>query len=169
MTTFGFAYFFMPAPLPYAFNVWQIQGARLVRDPAIAEIQRLVRSDMKISAQGNIGAFFSQRTFMYPFPAKVSESDGVILHLEYPYTSFGYAPFNNPYATDTMPSVLKAMQDVVHDQGFGLLYWERNWLLAVRGAEDRVNRQDVQERLRQFVAEYEGDIRDSAPGPAESR
>lgn len=153
--TLVLGYLFMPAPVPLAQNVWQIQSVHLSRDAAIEEIQAFIRPEMRVSAQSNIGSFFSQRRFIYPFPARLNEADAVILHFEYPYADFGYAPYANPYPTETMRQVLQRMEDVVSSRDFGILFWERNWLLAIRGAKDRVSRDAVRRRVTEFLAEYD--------------
>ena len=155
VTTVLLGYLFMPAPLPLAHNVWQIESIHLKRDGAIGDIQRFIEPEMIVSAQANIGSFFSQRRFIYPFPARLDEADAVVLHIEYPYADFDYAPYGNPYPTESMRQVLRAMEHVVNGLDFGLLYWERGWLLAIRGAKDNVSRDTVRRRVAELVAEYD--------------
>ena len=81
----------------------------------------------------------------------------VILHLEYPYSNLSYAPFSIPYASyrelqvdEMRADVLPAIRRLVEDRSYGIVYWHRNWLLALRGAEDKVDRRAVQEAVAKF-------------------
>jgi hypothetical protein len=142
-----------PAPIPGSRNPWQITTLQLRPDPAIAEIRDRL-TDMAVSAQANVGPFFSQRRFVYRFPAGLQRADAVVLHLEFPFDPPRYAPFSNPYDPSEMPGVFQAMGTVVNGPEFGLRYWENNWLVAVRGAEDTVDRNGPIKRLADLISAY---------------
>src|SRR5207249_10924160 len=93
LTTVFLTYFYLPAPAPGAYNVWRIHSLRLKRDPPIAEIHALINPDLKLSVQSNVGSFFSQRRYVYPFPAKLEDVDAVVVQFAYPYDSVDYVPF----------------------------------------------------------------------------
>jgi hypothetical protein len=46
------------------------------------------------------------------------------------------------------------MGTVVNGPEFGLRYWENNWLVAVRGAEDTVDRNGPIKRLADLISAY---------------
>jgi hypothetical protein len=142
-----------PAPIPGSRNPWQITTLQLRPDPAIAEIRDRL-TDMAVSAQANVGSFFSQRRHVYRFPAGLEGSDAVVLHLEFPFDPPRYAPFSNPYDPSEMPRVFQAMGTVINGPEFGLRYWENNWLVAVRGAEDTVDRNGPRTRLADLISAY---------------
>jgi len=148
-------YMFLPAPVPGSRNPWQVASLRLRPDPAVAEIRALLPADRSLSAQANIGSFFSQRLRVYRFPARLETADAVVLRLVMPFEPPTYAPFSNPYAPREMPAVFDAMEDVLQDPSFGVLYWERGWLVAVRGAADAVARDGPRRRLDDLRSQYE--------------
>jgi hypothetical protein len=50
--------------------------------------------------------------------------------------------------------VLPATQRFLQDRRYGVVYWKRNWFLAIRGAPDRVDRQLVQDRVAEFQKSF---------------
>ena len=85
----------------------------------------------------------------------VDTADAVVLHLALPYEPPTHAPFSNPYAPREMPGVFDAMEDVLRDPGLGVQYRQEDWLVAVRGADDAVDRSGPQRRLETLRARYE--------------
>jgi uncharacterized membrane protein len=157
--TVPFSYIFFPAPLPGAVNVWKMGGVAWHRDAEIDDIARMVPSSMSASVQSGVGAFFSRRTRVYIFPALSDQVDAVILHLEYPYGDRHYSPFAIPYRADGQLGtddedrpVLPAVERLLADSRYGVVYWRRHWLVAIRGATDRVDRRQVQARVAELRA-----------------
>jgi arabinogalactan endo-1,4-beta-galactosidase len=55
-----------------------------------------------------------------------------------------------------MPAVFDAMDRVLQDPGVGVRYWEDQWLVAVRGAADAVDRAGPRRTLDALRSRYEG-------------
>lgn len=143
-----------PAPLPGSRNPWQITTLQFRPDPSIAKVRGLL-DDMAVSAQANVGSFFSQRHHVYRLPAGLERADAVVLHLDFPFDPPRYAPFSNPYDPSEMPGVFQSMAAVIDAPDFGLRYWENNWLVAIRGVDDVVEREAPRRRLAALMAAYD--------------
>ncbi len=124
---------------------WDITGIKLHKDDTpINAISTLLPAG-GLSVQSNVGAFFSQREAVYPFPHKITESSSVILYLANPFSkpledNFGIA-FNGS-ARDQFAYVRQFM----HETGWHVEYWQAPWLLMVRGpsiANETKLRQDI--------------------------
>jgi len=54
-----------------------------------------------------------------------------------------------------MRQALQAMNDVVNNRDFGLIYWQGKWLCARRGVEDRVDREAVRRALNALNSRFD--------------
>jgi hypothetical protein len=148
-------YWTFPLPLPGSSNIWQIESLELQRPSVVGEINKILGPNMSLSAQSNVGGYFSHRLQIYRFPDRLDETDAVVLNLKFPYDPVSYTPFGNPYPFEELPQVLADMERVVHGREFGLTVWEDDWLLAIRGAEDRIDREEPARRLDALRRSYE--------------
>jgi hypothetical protein len=155
LPTLVLLYMFLPAPVPGSRNFWQITSLQLRPAPSIAEIRALLPPGVSVSAQANVGALFSQRLRLYRFPDRMETADAIVLHLAMPFEPPTYHPFSNPYEPQEMSGVFGAMERVLADPAFGLVYWQDHWLVAARGVQDGTSRQEPRRRLAALVAEYE--------------
>jgi hypothetical protein len=127
-------YFAAPLPLPYAQNHWQPAEWPVEPEKTLSAIRNLLPPGVSVSAQGNVGAHFSQRYRIYPFPAKLNEADAVVLRLASPTMRIAD---KNPTATGSlghhllMPPAeyLAAVEGMLNGDVYGVAYWEPPWLV----------------------------------------
>jgi uncharacterized membrane protein len=127
-------YFAAPLPLPYAQNYWQPAEWPVEPEKTLSAIRNLLPPGVSVSAQGNVGAHFSQRYRVYPFPAKVNEVDTVVLRLASPTMRTAE---NSPAVIGSlghhllMPPAeyLAAVEGMLNGDVYGVAYWEPPWLV----------------------------------------
>lgn len=117
------------------FSIWELSDVSLKQDARQGDIAVLIQ-DAPVSAQANIGMFFSQREAIYPFPHMLDRSNFVVLYLKHPFADVTRSNFNIPYGTDTAEFVKDAME-LLGNKEWGIIYWNEPWLVLKRG--ERIN------------------------------
>jgi len=161
------AWIFFPAPLPLAADPWELgrarQGLDVPAQPAV--MSRLIRPEASVSAQGNIGYFFSRRAAIYDFPARIHDADAVALHLDYPFESFATTVFGIPFDGDRYVAGVRA---VLADGTLHPVYHDDGWVLLLRGNEpldgEGERRAAIDARLAWMEATYR--VRAESPPPS---
>lgn len=124
------------------FSIWELSAVSLKKDARLDDIAVLLQ-DAPVSAQANIGMFFSQRAAIYPFPHMLDRSNFVVLYLEHPFSDVTRSNFNIPYGKDTSDFV-KDVMTVLGSTDWGVIYWDAPWLVLKRGERIRDAVRDAQ-------------------------
>ena len=144
-------YAFAPLPLYGSANYWKADHFSIAHDPVISNIQNLI-SDGSVSAQGNVGSHFSQRTMIYFYPQKVGETDFVILQLKsptqklLPYEAGAVSTLANHIMMNT-PDYLDSVSDLLADEQYGIVFWKDPWLVLQRGEVNVTNEAQVLDKI----------------------
>jgi uncharacterized membrane protein len=137
--SFLFGYLFAPLSLPYALNIWRAANWPYKPEKAVSEVNHLLPPDTSISVQGNVGAHFSERHYVYVFPAKVGEVGAVVLRLANPTMR---EAGENPAMIGSLgqhlmmspDEFLDAVQDTLDSKVYGVVYWKPPWLVLSKTA-----------------------------------
>ncbi len=124
------------------FSLWELSAVSLKQDGRHGDITALLQ-DAPVSAQANIGMFFSQRDSIYPFPHMLDKSDFAVLYLKHPFADAARSNFNIPYGTDTTEFV-KDVTMLLANKEWGIIYWDAPWLVLKRGGRIADTARDAQ-------------------------
>ena len=141
-------YFLGPFPLPGAVDTWNIRHEVITGanwPVQINQIRKIIPFEASVSAQPNIGYFFSQRRRIHTFPAG-GKDDFVILFLDYPFDNFGLKVFNNPFDGDNFT---KYVHKLLSEMRRPIVFYDSGWLLL--GKATQVNENPNQKKLRRHV------------------
>lgn len=145
-------YFLGPFPLPGSYDIWEIRHvtpSQLKIPRQVEEIRNILPEDASVSAQTNIGYFFSKRKKIYPFP-KGEQSDFVILFLDYPFENFNITVFANPYDWKTYK---KQVYDILLEKRRPILFFSEGWLVFGPGsvsASSLIAEKDIHDVLKRL-------------------
>ena len=131
-------YRFAPAPLPGARNYWTPTHFINWPDSSVQAMRTAIGNNASVSAQGNIGAYFSQRGQIYAYPQKLDDVEAVVLRLESPTKKL--LP-KEPIYTASLASHLQmrpadylaSIECTLSDDKFGITFWSDPWLVFSRG------------------------------------
>jgi len=117
-----------PFPLPGAFDVWQIKRAistGVAQPEQIDKIREIIPADASVSAQPNIGYFFSKRLKIYAFPDG-DQADFIILHIDYPFESFATTVFRQPFEGE---SYVGCVRKILLEKRRPIIFYDDGWLV----------------------------------------
>ncbi len=161
------AWFFSPAPLPGAADPWELARARqgLAVPIQPAAMAGFLRPEASVTAQSNIGYFFSRRAAVYNFPARLADADAVALHLDYPFDSFATTVFGIPFDGGRY---VVGVRDALANEALHPVYYDEGWVLLLRGASpiegEETRRAAIAARLAWMEETY--GVPKPAPPPA---
>ncbi len=146
----AFSYNFIALPF-FPNNTWELSGPRFSLSEkdknADNEIVKIIGENTSISAQSNILPHIPVRREMYMFPNGIEKSEYIILNTSNPFTGKSNV-FGLPYFSRYTDMYFSAFYELLDDKNFGVVFYQDNWLLFKRGAE---NRQDVVEQVKEDV------------------
>lgn len=131
-------YAFAPLPMPGAANFWAPPRFLNVPDPAPATI-RAALGAASVSAQGNIGAHFSQRSQIYSYPKKLDDVEAIVLRLESPTRKLfpKEGGFGSLAAHLQMrpAEYIASIECLLSGKEYGVLLWQDPWLVLKWGTD----------------------------------
>jgi len=145
-------YYFAPLPLPGARNAWSPVNYLNGPDPRLPEIRYAVGEKASVSAQHNIGAYFSQRREIYCYPNSVGKAKKIVLRLEIPTT--GKAVLRQHLGMD-LSEYLSSVEDLLSSKDYGVLFWNDPWLVFERGLADHRSHKQIERKLEQLRKEWQ--------------
>lgn len=150
-----------PLPLPGARNLWAANPFISLPDPSVAMIREAVGGERSLSVQANVGAHFSQRREIHPYPGKIGQVDAIILRLASP--TFNLGP-HEPWFDGTLAwhlqmqtgDFLSSVECLLQGHAYGILLWDDPWLvLEKNAAASSLMQQKVRLRLSQLQREWQ--------------
>ena len=139
-----------PFGLPKSADIWQVSGFKMRQPEMIEEIQDRIGPDDALCVQANIGAFFSERKEIFPFPKGIGRADTILLYIDYPFDKLDHTPFEAPYAIVTPLEFIHAVKEFLNRDTFGIVYFHKGWLIARRDAAATISPETVLNRLEQI-------------------
>ena len=155
INSFALGYANAPAPLPGSANLWETQLASLAHPHRahIEAIGALVPPDAALSAQDNVGSFFTQRARVYDFPGGIDDADAVILHVRWPL-AYSQSLFGAPFNL-TGRAYSEAVSGLLHDPRWRITYWQDGWLVLQKNKPAiKVNKKEIEKALATLRADY---------------
>jgi uncharacterized membrane protein len=152
---------FAPLPLPGARNFWAPKHFMNQPDPALPAVRIAAGDSSLVSAQGNIGAHFSQRKGIYFYPNKVNEVDAIILRLDSPTTK---VHLQDPgkgaglaWHLQMRPAeYLASIECFLSGKEYGVALWRDPWLVFSRNAmKSGILQSEVELKLSRLRQEWE--------------
>lgn len=146
-------------PLPGVIISWAPQNVVPYNDPVLLEVKELVGT-RSVSVQANLGAHFSQRMDVYPFPSKIGQADMIILNLDSPTTiNQGF----DPGAVGTLahhlqmnPQIyLDKVGELLNDKRYGVVLWKYPWLVLEKNAFHGKSLENIELRLQTLTVEWQ--------------
>ena len=150
-----FSYFY---PLPGVFNSWNPKSITPFNDPVISEVKKIV-GFRSASVQANLGAHFSQRMEIYPFPYKIGQVDMIVLYLHSPTT---LNQGHNPEVVGTLAHhlqmspqfYLETIENLLNDERYGIVLWKESWLIFQKNAYYDIDIKNIELHLETLANEW---------------
>jgi uncharacterized membrane protein len=161
-------YFCLPAPLMGTAHLWAPNHFLNWPDHEVTAIQKVVAKNASVSAQANVGAHFSQRREIYPYPDKVGEVDIIILRLASPTTNInnfsGQAKNMRKYQATLLDGHLQmdraeylaSTACLLANEEYGILLWHDPWLVLSK--ESQVWLPGVEQKITQLRGEWQVEV-----------
>jgi len=142
----------------YAISYWEIGHITLSYDKtSIREIRKLV-GDRPVSAQMNIGMFFANREYIYPFPAKTALCDAIILQISLPFQNLQQEHLGYLYG-EPRTAYLNDLRQWMDKPDWHVAYWQAPWLVMMRGTpspDEPAMRTDILNHIHAFAERQSG-------------
>jgi hypothetical protein len=120
--------------LPGSFDPWKQKKFLKFHDPVLAEVKNIIKPDLSISVQNNIGPHFSQRKEIYRFPNKIGIADAIVLRLENPSKSITEDSLRQHL--QMLPSeYLDSISDLLDNTEYRIIFWNDPWLIFIKTAD----------------------------------
>ena len=160
-------WFFVFSPALY--NFWSPKRIIKFHDENYKKIQNIIKPEMSLSVQANIGAHFTQRLEIYRYPNMVGQVDAIILRLESPTTNINNLPDqiknNRKYLTGSLDNHLQmdrteyiaSIRSLLSDNKYGVLLWDDPWLVLAQGASSHGLEQKLEQKLNRLQKEWKID------------
>lgn len=161
VASLAMGYGLAPLPAPGAFNLWVPAHFPIAPDPVPAAI-RATLGTASISAQGNVGAHFSQRSQIYLYPRKLEEVESIVLRLESP--TLRLLP-PDPQIVATLAhhlqmrpaEYLASIECLLSRKEYRVLLWQDPWLVLRRGTVTATPYPFLDSRIRQKLQQLRVD------------
>jgi len=145
-------------PLPGVFNSWSPTRIFPYHDPVLSEVKELVGT-RSASVQANLGAHFSQRMEVYPFPKKIGQVDMIILNLESPTRN---KQGHDPGMIGTLahhlqldPQIyLETVEELLSDNRYGVVLWKKPWLVLEKNVSHKKDVENIELWLQTLAIEW---------------
>jgi uncharacterized membrane protein len=157
---FIFGWLFFPFfQLPGSVNVWKAKRIFNFHEPVIQKIHTLLREDISLTIQANVGPHFTHRHEIYMYPNNVGQVDAVVLRLESPTW---LVKERNPGSVASLAHHLQ-MDPIIYLESIkGLLalkthhivLWEDPWLVLSRGEGDSKDWDSVEKKLNELESTW---------------
>lgn len=163
IASLALGYVLAPLPIPGAINFWAPAHFLNVPDPAPTTIHAALGT-ASVSAQGNIGAHFSQRSQIYPYPRKLEDVDAIVLRLASPTTNISPKDPGSGTALAwhlQMPTAdyLASISCLLEDKQYYPVLWDAPWLVLRRGAANPTVDSSLDGHIRQKLQQLRVDWR----------
>jgi uncharacterized membrane protein len=145
-------------PLPGVVNSWAPEKIVPYDDPVLVEVKELAGAH-SVTVQANVGAHFSQRMEVHPFPQKIGQADMIILNLDSPTT---LKRGDNPGLVGTLahhlqmnPQLyLESVEELLNDKRYGVVLWKTPWLVLEKNALSANDVKNIKLRLQDLALEW---------------
>ena len=147
-------YILAPLPVPGAINFWEPRHFLHAPDPTVAEVRAAINSNASVSAQGNIGAYFSQRDEIYLYPHMIGRVDTLVLRLDGPTSKLfpkepeGIASLAS-HLQMRPAEYLASISCLLDGKRHYPVLWDDPWLVLKRGAANSTADPSLDGRIRQ--------------------
>jgi uncharacterized membrane protein len=158
-------YFFLPLPLPGAFNLWAPRNLLNWPDQSVPVVRVAVAGTGGLSVQANVGAHFSQRPNIHVYPDKGAAGAAIILRLASPTTNINGFPkqlaqnsveqyFNwlDSHLQMDRTEYLASIECLMAKKTYGILLWDDPWLVLSRKTKERPL--GVGQKIRQLRSDW---------------
>lgn len=150
-------YALAPLPIHGAINFWAPAHLPIAPDPVPAAI-RATLSSASVSAQANIGAHFSQRSQIYPYPSKLDDVEAIILRLESPtrkiFPNNGDLGSLDSHLQMRPAEYIASIECLLAGKNYGVLLWNDPWLIFSRNATTREHRSNIMQKLERMKIDW---------------
>ncbi len=149
-------YAFAPLPTPGADNFWAPTRFLNFPDPAPATI-RSELGTASVSAQGNVGAHFSQRSQIYTYPRKLDDVEEIVLRLESPTRKLSGGIASLESHLQMRPAeYLASIECLLSGGSYGVALWQDPWLVFSRdNMKNSTLQREIELKLLRLRQEWE--------------
>lgn len=153
-------YAMAPLPIPGAINFWAPRHFLHEPDPTAAEVRAAINSYASVSAQGNIGAYFSQRDEIYLYPNMIGRVDTLVLQLDSPTGKlFPKEPTNIASLASHLQmrpaEYLASIECLLSGKEYGVALWRDPWLVLSRSSNNSAAANEVRKKIGQLQKEWQ--------------
>jgi hypothetical protein len=145
--------------LPGIYHFWAPQRFIAFHDENYKKIQGLIKPEMSLSVQANVGAHFTQRREIYRYPNKVGDVDAVVLRLDSPTLRVNE---KNQYKMGTLDNHLQMTTDeylgsvekLLENDMYPKRIWEDPWLIFMKGEQKESMDDDIIQKINHLKAKW---------------
>jgi hypothetical protein len=128
-------------------------------DPALPAVHAAVTDSASVSAQGNIGAHFSQRREIYLYPNKAKEVDAIVLWLDSPTTKLhpqdpGKDASLAWHLQMRPAEYLASIECLLTGGNYGAALWQDPWLVFSRDTMNIAPQREIELKLLRLRQEW---------------
>jgi uncharacterized membrane protein len=134
---------FVSPSFPYSKNVWEATWSVSENAKLLREVKQMIPAEGSLSVQNNLGAHFSQRKYIYTFPARSESVDYVVVNIYNPYSGFRKKA-NFEWAIQlTISEYEQAILKLFADSEYGVLYAKDKYIIFKKGYQRDKNRSAI--------------------------
>jgi uncharacterized membrane protein len=151
---FGFFFF-----LPGIHHIWAPKRIIDFHDDKYEKIQSIIKPEMSLSVQANLGAHFTQRLEIYRYPNNVGAVDAVILRLDSPTlinrgrNRYVIGSLGNHLQMNTA-EYLDSVEKLLVNETYQNKIWEDPWLIFMKGEKTTIKIDDVMNKIDGLKVEW---------------
>lgn len=160
MLSLVLAWIFFPFfSLPGSYNFWAPKRIIDFHDENYEEIQGMIKSEMSLSVQANIGAHFTQRLEIYRYPNRVGDVDAVVLRLDSPTLR---TRDGNQYLIGSLDSHLQmntveyldSVENLLDSDVYQKRIWADPWLIFMKGEKTTIGIDDITHKIESLKVKW---------------
>ena len=152
--------FFPFFSLPGSYNFWAPQRVIDFHDENYETIQGVIKPEMSLSVQANIGAHFTQRLEIYRYPNRVGDVDAVVLRLDSPTlrtkdgNQYLMGSLGNHLQMNTV-EYLESVESLLESDMYQRRIWADPWLIFMKGEKTTIEIDEIKHKIDSLKAKWE--------------
>jgi uncharacterized membrane protein len=138
-----------------ALQGWEIRHLHARADSVAIAAVRSALPKGGVSAQNNVGIFFSDRKAIYSFPNGLEKSNAAVLYLDNPFINPSANNLTIAFGGEGPTQYFIDIETLLSSKDWHVAYWQAPWLVMKRGAEPTgadAMRGDIAAHLAQLKA-----------------
>ena len=145
---------------PGSYSVWKPKRIVIFHDENYEKVQALIKPEMSLSVQANIGAHFTQRHEIFRYPNKIGDVDAVVLRLDSPTlrtkneSQYFIGSLGNHLQMSPV-EYLDTIESLLESDIYEKKIWADPWLVFMKGERTTTGNDEVLHKINSLKAKWE--------------